>query len=510
MAKSANTSIACALYLRMSSDKQETSIQDQRKELTAYASKRGYRIIREYIDEGISGWKEKRGGFQKLIADAQDDGGFQLVLCWDQARFSRFDPMEANFYWHILRREGVQIETIKEGPLDFETLGGWLSASVHQHGKNEYVKSLAHDVARGQRAQRRQGFWITRPPYGYRSHNRKLVLGPPEEVEIVRRIFRLRAQGHGCRRIAQALNKERIKSPEGKDWSTRQILCVVRKRTYIGDSVTGIYSRPKFAEKLAEVEVMKGTHEPIIDLQTWEAVRRVDGKMTKRRGTVGQGEGAPLSGLMYCGCCGEVMFDLKLKSVYLCSAYHNKGRCHYHHIDRDLALRVVAAKIRQHVLHDSLDKLTAAIEKVLASRKASAPKVDVAGIRKQIAEIDRKLSGAADKLLAVEPSLVPTIEAKMLDLKRERLALESKAEAVVELKRKPLTAKRVAADIWRLDEVLRSGSPATVRFALSQIIERIEIDFTALPPKKGMKRTIRKPASGVIYFTKAGMPSGRH
>src|SRR5687768_7427340 len=107
----ANTLIPVCSYLRMSSDKQEASISDQRKEVAAYCARHGYRIVREYIDEGISGWKGKeRHGFQQLIADAPG-GEFQAVICWDQSRFSRFDPMEANYFWHILRREKVRIET---------------------------------------------------------------------------------------------------------------------------------------------------------------------------------------------------------------------------------------------------------------------------------------------------------------------------------------------------------------------------------------------------------------
>src|SRR6185369_6459261 len=129
-------------------DKQDTSIDGQRSELLDYAAKHGYRIVKWYTDEGVSGWKSKqRHSFLQLIADATN-GEFKVVLCWDQSRFSRFKPMEANFYWHQLSEAGVTIETIKEGKLDFDSLGGWLSVSVHQHAKAEYSKSLAHDVVR--------------------------------------------------------------------------------------------------------------------------------------------------------------------------------------------------------------------------------------------------------------------------------------------------------------------------------------------------------------------------
>ena len=43
------------LYLRMSDERQEHSIPAQRQELLRYAEKHGYQVLREYLDQGISG-----------------------------------------------------------------------------------------------------------------------------------------------------------------------------------------------------------------------------------------------------------------------------------------------------------------------------------------------------------------------------------------------------------------------------------------------------------------------
>ena len=85
-------------YYRVSTEKQEASIPAQRTEVEAYATKHGYQIIREYKDEGISGdATEKRVEFQKMLSDAKQLGDFGVVLCWDQDRFGRFDPLEAGY-----------------------------------------------------------------------------------------------------------------------------------------------------------------------------------------------------------------------------------------------------------------------------------------------------------------------------------------------------------------------------------------------------------------------------
>ena len=155
-------------YYRMSSDKQEASIPDQRTEVEAYAAENGYRILREYVDEGISGWKsEQRHAFKKLIADAEG-GEFEAVLCWDQDRFSRFPVLEANHYWFLLDRAGVHIATVAQGRLRFDKLGEWLQASITQYGKEQYVRDLARNTTRGLRKRKLAGQWAAAVPHGYR------------------------------------------------------------------------------------------------------------------------------------------------------------------------------------------------------------------------------------------------------------------------------------------------------------------------------------------------------
>ena len=104
----------------MSDKKQDKSIPAQKDEIEKYAAAKGYRVIRWYRDDGISAAETiKRVGFQALILAAQQNRDFEVIIVWDQDRFSRFDPMEANYYWYILRQAGVRIVTVATGELDF-------------------------------------------------------------------------------------------------------------------------------------------------------------------------------------------------------------------------------------------------------------------------------------------------------------------------------------------------------------------------------------------------------
>jgi DNA invertase Pin-like site-specific DNA recombinase len=245
-------------YLRMSSKKQDKSIGEQQKEVTKYAASHGYAIIRWYQDDGISGSEaEKRDGFQRLMNDASAKGDFRAILCWDQDRFSRFDPLEANHYWFILRQAGVKIVTVRQGELDWNELGGWLVASINQHGKAQYLKDLSANVLRGKLDSAENGNWSgSRPHYGLaverigtgrRTRNGKLILGDPDQIATIKWIFDSYAnRDMSLRDIAKALNDKGIPSPAGKLWNGTTVQAIIRREAYTGRAFQFKESKGKF------------------------------------------------------------------------------------------------------------------------------------------------------------------------------------------------------------------------------------------------------------------------
>ena len=177
------------LYLRMSDERQERSISDQRSELLAYAKKRGYRVLREYADLAISGDDTaRRAGFLRMREDAQR-GEFQVVLSWDQDRFGRFDPIEGGYWILPFRNAGVRLETIAQGRIDWNDFAGRLLYLVQQEAKHAYLRDLSRNVLRGQLAKARKGEGVDgSAPYGYRLDDGMRVI-VPEEAVVVRRIF---------------------------------------------------------------------------------------------------------------------------------------------------------------------------------------------------------------------------------------------------------------------------------------------------------------------------------
>ena len=105
------TFLAAAEYVRMSTDHQQYSTQNQADKIREYAEQHGIEIVRTYADEGRSGLNiDGRDALQRLIGDVQSgDTNFQIILVYDVSRWGRFqDPDEAAYYVAVevmLRRQ---------------------------------------------------------------------------------------------------------------------------------------------------------------------------------------------------------------------------------------------------------------------------------------------------------------------------------------------------------------------------------------------------------------------
>jgi DNA invertase Pin-like site-specific DNA recombinase len=216
--------IQAVAYVRRSDDSesQKDSIPEQRKAIQQYAEERGFRILRWYEDDAISGDDTKaRRAFLQMIADAGELNNFEAILCWDKARFGRFDSIEAGYYIYPLREAGVYLATVMEGVTDWNDPTGRIVGQVMQEGKHQQLIDHSGNVTRGQLEAANKGSWIGSPPYAYRVKGKKkkkrLVLGEDSKVRVVKRIFHeFVVDGRSMMNIADRLQAEGFPSPGGR------------------------------------------------------------------------------------------------------------------------------------------------------------------------------------------------------------------------------------------------------------------------------------------------------
>lgn len=123
-------SVRAAEYVRMSTDHQKYSTENQADAIRHYASARGIDIVRTYADAGKSGLKiEGRDALKQLIDDVQSGvADYTMILVYDISRWGRFqDADESAYYEYICKRAGIAVQYCAE---QFENDGSPVSTIV--------------------------------------------------------------------------------------------------------------------------------------------------------------------------------------------------------------------------------------------------------------------------------------------------------------------------------------------------------------------------------------------
>jgi DNA invertase Pin-like site-specific DNA recombinase len=221
-----------AIYTRVSTEKQaeKYSLAAQRRILREHAARKGWEVVGEYEDPGISGETiEARPAFRSLLEEA-GAGAFDILLTIDTDRLSRSKDLRT---WadilDTLREGGVKIATPTQilDPEDEEDvflthLFGILAARE----KAKILRRMRRGMEQAVREGRKMG--CSRDPYGYRYDRnlRKLVL-EPEEAKIVRRVFDSYLDGLGLLGIVRQFVAEGISTRKGGPWSPAQLQSIL-------------------------------------------------------------------------------------------------------------------------------------------------------------------------------------------------------------------------------------------------------------------------------------------
>ncbi len=273
------TELRAAQYVRMSTEHQQYSTQNQADKIQEYADHRGMEIVRTYADDGKSGLSiGGRASLQKLISDVEAGlADFNVILVYDVSRWGRFqDADESAYYEYICRRAGIQVAYCAE---QFENDGSPTSTivkSVKRAMAGEYSRELSIKVFAGQcrlielgfRQGGTAGYGLRRVlvdqsgeikgPLKFGEHKSLqtdrviLMPGPEEEVAQVNQMFRwLIDEDLGFAEIAERLNEEGVVTDLNRPWTSSSVKTVLTGEKYIGNNV---YNRQSFKLKKQHVE----------------------------------------------------------------------------------------------------------------------------------------------------------------------------------------------------------------------------------------------------------------
>ena len=282
------TAVAYARY--SSAGQRDVSIEQQLRDIRAFADREGYTIIHEYADHAKSGYHNTaaRADFLSMLA-AADKGLFDTIIVWKVDRFGR-NREEAAIYKAQLRRVGVSVlyamEPIPAGA------AGVLTEGMLEAIAEWYSRNLSENVTRGMNDNARKCIHNGCRVYGYRRGPDGRLQPVPGEAAAVRSVFVKYGQGFSAAVIAAELNAAGLKTARGCPFSPQSVLRLISNERYIG---TYIWNDTR----------IPGGIPAIVSTEEWEAAQRMKQKTGRH---IEQGAtDFLLTGKVFCGHCGEAM-----------------------------------------------------------------------------------------------------------------------------------------------------------------------------------------------------------
>lgn len=295
--------ILAAQYVRMSTDLQKYSIENQKIAIQQYALQHGFAVMKTYTDAGRSGVVIKsRGGLKELLADVTSGNAiFKAILVYDVSRWGRFqDSDEAAHYEFLCKDAGIPVHYCAELFQNDGTLPNSVFKSLKRMMAAEYSRELGVKVFGAQKRLAQLGFRMGGTPgYGLRrllvsnnpKHNRRLdtgqrkdpadhiilVPGPRKEVECVRAIYAMALNNLTMSEIARRLNRHGIPFLGGRQWTNAAVGRTLRNPKYAGINTWNrmtckLHSRPKNLPQEQWI-VTPDAFPSVIDQGTFERVQ---------------------------------------------------------------------------------------------------------------------------------------------------------------------------------------------------------------------------------------------
>jgi len=493
-----------ALYIRLSKEDESEgpsqSVQNQESLLREFVQEHRLTVFDTYVDDGWSGTNFDRPSFQRMIADIEAKK-VNMVITKDLSRLGRDYIMTGHYMERYFPEHRVRYISLLDG-IDTGVDSTTNDITPFRAIMNDmYAKDISKKIKSVKRDKQRKGEFIGgKPVYGYKMHpteKNKIVIDE-EVAPIVRRIFALALGGMSCRNIAVLLNREGIPTPATYAnlpvakpgpytglWSSERISEMLQNETYIGNMVQGRSVKISYKSKKclkqdpANWVVVEGTHEPLVDAESFHRVRML---LNSRKHTRSRTYDFLLKGLIFCHECGYPLAVINRKNTrgedvlyFVCRTYQRftkAGVCTCHSIKEKTVTDAVIARV-QEVCRGFLNPeelLPMAREAVEEARKQSSLEAELQALQSRI----DSLTASMDRVYADRLSgLLPEEDFQRLfnRLKLDRKLLEERRQEMELQKKSPVTVDDRAREL--VERFIQTAGES--RELLVSLIERVEL-----------------------------------
>jgi DNA invertase Pin-like site-specific DNA recombinase len=308
----ANSLIPVAQYIRMSTEHQKYSPDNQSTAIRRYAEGCGFRVVRTYSDPAKSGLSlKKRRGLRDLLQDvAGGNTDYAAILVYDVSRWGRFqDTDEAAHYEFLCKSAGVPIHYCAETFANDGSLPSSIMKALKRAMAGEYSRELGVKVIAGQKRLAALGFKQGGTPgYGFRRllvsgdgtpkqvladgelksiATDRVILVPGLAVEIkeLQEMFRKYTVDRlSLKAIARDLNQRGVPSIKRRSWTHSVVASLLSHPKYIGCNV---FNRTTMRLGTAQVAVPTSdwvvcpcAHQQIVDAKTFALAQEIRAGLT--------------------------------------------------------------------------------------------------------------------------------------------------------------------------------------------------------------------------------------
>ena len=374
-----------SMYLRISredNNKNESeSIINQKSMIQGFINEReDLELVSIKIDDGYSGGNFERPAFKELMEEIKDKK-VNCIIVKDFSRFGRNFVEVGKYIEEIFPFLGIRFISINDG---YDSINNNSQESLIIPFKNLINDAYLRDISIKVRTQldikRKNGEFIgSFAPYGYLKdpNNKNKLIIDDYASKIVQEIFEMKLEGFTHTKIAEKLNNKGILSPieykkhiglnfknnvkikKSSLWSHKTIIDILKSQVYIGVLEQAKYTTLNYrVKKLIKNPkenwlVCEGTHQPIIDKQTFKIVQSL--MLSDTRVAPNNEKVSLFSGILYCANCGRSMvrknYGTKEKRYiyYVCSGAVKNNGCTRHSIKDKVIEETILKIINLHI-----------------------------------------------------------------------------------------------------------------------------------------------------------------
>lgn len=368
-----------AAYARVSSDK-DAALHSVSAQVSYYneliSTHPGWDFAGIYADEGITGTKDRRPEFQRLLQDCRA-GKIDLILTKSITRFAR-NTVTLLETIRELKRLGIDVFFEKEN-MHSESGTGELMLTLLAMYAEEESRSASENQKWRIKKMFEEGKANNGRLLGYHLKDGELEI-IPEEAELVRRIFKDYLSGMGRLAIAKKLDQEGIKTIWGNDWREGNIFKILHNEKYTGNMILQKTYVQDFRTKKSKVNrgerrkyLVEHSHEAIIDKATFDEVQAEIERRKSRIKPPKEQKKSIFTGLITCADCGK-HFQRRImnasskyaKPGWICSTFLHRGRtaCNMKQIPEDILVEKTKITTGQ----TNLENLTEILSGIIADR----------------------------------------------------------------------------------------------------------------------------------------------